>query len=137
MNQPLELTTMMYHYVRDPGDAVEAGSGIPGMSVKVFENQLDELARQHTLVTWPEVRMALQEERPLPGSPCLLTFDDGVLDHYFHVFKILQKRNLSGLFFALDRLEIEGLTLASQNSFFTGEVGAGWSSGSHLGEIRS
>ena len=37
MNHPLELTTMMYHYVRDPGDAVEAGSGIPGMSVKVFE----------------------------------------------------------------------------------------------------
>ena len=36
MNAPLEITVMMYHYVRDPGDEAEAGSGIPGMSVKAF-----------------------------------------------------------------------------------------------------
>ena len=31
--EPLELTAWMYHYVRDPGDAAEAGSGIPGLPV--------------------------------------------------------------------------------------------------------
>jgi peptidoglycan/xylan/chitin deacetylase (PgdA/CDA1 family) len=123
MKQPLELTTMMYHYVRDQGDAVEAGSGIPGMPVRVFENQLDELSRQHTFVTWPEVRLALQAEKPLPSSPCLLTFDDGVLDHYFHVFKILHRRNLSGLFFVLDRLENEGLTLPHKIHFLLAKLG--------------
>jgi peptidoglycan/xylan/chitin deacetylase (PgdA/CDA1 family) len=123
MKQPLELTTMMYHYVRDQGDDVEAGSGIPGMSVRVFENQLDELSRQHTFVTWPEVRMALLTEKPLPTSPCLLTFDDGVLDHYFHVFKILHKRNLSGLFFVLDRPENAGLTLPHKIHFLLAKLG--------------
>src|ERR1044071_5968261 len=99
MNGPLYVTVRMYHYIRDPGDAAEAGSGIPGMSVKTFETQLDELAARHTFVTWSDVRMALREEKPLPSSACLLTFDDGVCDHYFNAFRILHQRNLSGLFF--------------------------------------
>jgi hypothetical protein len=41
MNKTFDLKVMMYHYVRDPGDAAEAGSGIPGMSVRAFETQLD------------------------------------------------------------------------------------------------
>jgi peptidoglycan/xylan/chitin deacetylase (PgdA/CDA1 family) len=123
MKQPLELTVMMYHYIRDPGDSAEAGSGIPGMSTRAFETQLEELARQHTFVTWPEVRAALQNEKPLPSSACLLTFDDGVSDHYLNVFRILRDRHLSGLFFALDRCETEGLTLPHKIHFLLAKLG--------------
>jgi len=123
MNQPLDLTVMMYHYVRDPGDDAEAGSGIPGMSVRAFESQLDVLSQQHTFVTWPDVRMALQEHKPLPRSACLLTFDDGVLDHYINVFRILRDRNISGLFFVLDRLEADGLILAHKIHFLLARLG--------------
>jgi peptidoglycan/xylan/chitin deacetylase (PgdA/CDA1 family) len=123
MNRPLDLTVMMYHYVRDSGDAAEAGSGIPGMLVKRFEAQLDELSKDHTFVTWPDVRMALQEEKPLPRSACLLTFDDGVCDHYINVFKILHDRNLSGLFFILDRFEDDGLVLAHKIHFLLAKMG--------------
>ena len=123
MNHSLELTVMMYHYVRDRGDEVEAGSGIPGMSVQAFEAQLDELSRQHTFVTWPEVRMALQAAKPLPSSACLLTFDDGVRDHYFNAFKILHKRNLSGLFFVLNRCESKGFILAHKIHFLLAKLG--------------
>ena len=123
MNPPLNLTVMMYHYVRDPGDLAEAGSGIPGMSRKTFEAQLDELAKQHTFVTWPDVRAALHEQKPLPSSACLLTFDDGVCDHYLNAFKILRKRNLSGLFFVLDRCEEDGLILAHKIHFLLAKLG--------------
>ena len=123
MNHSLELTVMMYHYVRDRGDEAEAGSGIPGMSVQAFEAQLDELSRQHTFVTWPEVRMALQAAKPLPSSACLLTFDDGIRDHYFNAFKILHKRNLSGLFFVLDRCESKGFILAHKIHFLLAKLG--------------
>ena len=112
MNEPLELTVMMYHYIRDPGDAAEAGSGIPGMPVQTFEAQLDELTRRHTFVTWPDMRMALDGVKPLPASACVLTFDDGVCDHYLNAFQVLQSRNLSGLFFVMDRRESEGFILA-------------------------
>ena len=123
MKHPLELTVMMYHYVRDFGDEAEAGSGIPGMSAKAFEAQLDELSKQHIFVTWPQVRMAVQERRPLPGSACLLTFDDGVRDHYLNVFPILRARKISGLFFVLDRSEQHGFVLGHKIHFLLAKLG--------------
>ncbi|HJR80428.1 MAG TPA: polysaccharide deacetylase family protein [Anaerolineales bacterium] len=123
MNPPLELTVIMYHYIRDRGDTADNGSGIPGMPVHAFEAQLDELSRQHTFVTWQEVRMALQGERDLPKSACLLTFDDGLRDHYLNAFKVLQDRKLSGLFFVLDRLKEEGLVLGHKIHFLLAHLG--------------
>ena len=122
MNNPLELTVMMYHYVRDRGDEAEAGSGIPGMPVKAFESQLDDLSKQYTFVTWTDVQQAVQGLRPLASSACLLTFDDGVLDHYVNVFRILQSRKLSGLFFAMSRRENEGLTLPHKIHFLLAKL---------------
>ena len=123
MNQPLALTVMMYHYIRDPGDAAEAGSGILGMPVSAFDAQLDELAKRHRFVSWQDVRMALQEQKSLPDSACLLTFDDGLCDHYLNAFQILRSRNLSGLFFILDRSKAEGLALGHKIHFLLAALG--------------
>ena len=122
MRQPLDLTVMMYHYVRDRGDAAEAGSGISGMTTDVFEGQLDELEKQYVFVTWPDVSLALQGDQPLPRPACLLTFDDGVIDHYVNVFRILGRRELSGLFFALDRCESDELVLAHKIHFLLARI---------------
>lgn len=99
----LNLQVMMYHYVRDPGDAAEAGSGIPGLSKEKFCAQVDELARTHNMVGWNDVRGALVEQKALPERACLLTFDDGVCDHYLNVFPELARRNIAGLFFVMAR----------------------------------
>ncbi|HLO28401.1 MAG TPA: polysaccharide deacetylase family protein [Anaerolineales bacterium] len=123
MNQPLELTVMMYHYVRDPGDEAEAGSGIPGLPVRAFETQLDELSQKHTFVAWRDVCTALEGAQPLPDSACLLTFDDGVCDHYLNVFKILRTRKLSGLFFVLAHQEQDGLALGHKIHFLLTRLG--------------
>jgi peptidoglycan/xylan/chitin deacetylase (PgdA/CDA1 family) len=123
MSPALDLTVMMYHYIRDPGDAAEAGSGIPGMPVKMFEAQLDKLSKQHIFVSWPDVRLAVQEDRSLPSSACLLTFDDGVCDHYLNAFRILHQRNLSGLFFVMDRCESDGFILAHKIHFLLARLG--------------
>jgi peptidoglycan/xylan/chitin deacetylase (PgdA/CDA1 family) len=120
---PFDLTVIMYHYVRDPGDAAEAGSGIPGMPVAAFETQLDMLARWYEFVAWPAVRAHLLEERDLPPNACLLTFDDGVSDHYLNVFPRLRDRGLSGLFFALARPAGAGLTLPHQLHFLLAKLG--------------
>lgn len=124
MNPPLNLTVMMYHYVRDPGDEAEGGSGISGMPARAFGAQLDQLSRQYRFVSWPQVRSAVQENQPLPDSPCLLTFDDGVRDHYINVFRILRERNLSGLFFILDRTDEDGLILAHRIHFLLAKLAA-------------
>lgn len=117
MNHSLELTVMMYHYVRDPGDEAEAGSGIPGLPVRTFEAQLDALAQKHTFVSWPDVRQAIAKDKSLPNSPCLLTFDDGMRDHYLNVYRVLHRRGLSGLFFVMDRSDADGLTLGHKIHF--------------------
>jgi len=123
MNGPLELTVMMYHYVRDQGDTAERGSGISGMSVGDFTEQLDELAEQHTFISWSDVRATLEEGKSLPQSACLLTFDDGVCDHYFNVFKVLHARNISGLFFVIARRAGDGLVLAHKIHFLLAKLG--------------
>ena len=123
MKHPMDLTVMMYHYVRDPGDSAEADSGISGMSVRDFESQLDDLSQKHIFISWLDLRAALQGERSLPASPCLLTFDDGVRDHYLNVFRILRKRNLSGLFFVLNRIDTDGLVLAHKIHFLLAKLG--------------
>jgi peptidoglycan/xylan/chitin deacetylase (PgdA/CDA1 family) len=117
------LTVIMYHYVRNPGDRAEAGSGIRGLSVERFEAQLDALARKHEMIGWTDLAACLQGQKPLPPSACLLTFDDGLRDHYFNVFPALRARGLSGLFFALARAEGTGLALGHQIHFLLAALG--------------
>jgi peptidoglycan/xylan/chitin deacetylase (PgdA/CDA1 family) len=113
----------MYHYVRDPGDEAEAGSGVPGLPVAHFEAQLDELARRHEMIGWPDLRAGLSEEKSLPPNACLLTFDDGVRDHYLNVFPALRSRGLSGLFFALARGRGDGMALGHKIHFLLARLG--------------
>ena len=108
---PLELTVWMYHYVRDSGDEAEAGSGISGLPVAGFTEQLDEMAQHNAMLSWPDVRAALLEGRRLPADGTLLTFDDGVRDHYLNVYPLLKARGLSGLCFGLARTPEAGLAL--------------------------
>jgi peptidoglycan/xylan/chitin deacetylase (PgdA/CDA1 family) len=123
MKEPFALTVMMYHYIRDPGDTADSGSRITGMAVSAFEAQLDELTKQHTLVSWGDLRRALQGQSVLPTSPCLLTFDDGIRDHYLNAFRMLRSRNLSGLFFILDRSKEDGLVLGHKIHFLLAALG--------------
>src|SRR5574341_564236 len=120
---PFSLTVMMYHYVRDPGDEAEAGSGIPGLPVARFKAQLDELARRYEMIGWPELRAGLAGEKLLPPNACLLTFDDGLRDHHLNVFPVLRSRGLSGLFFALARRLGDGLALGHKIHFLLARLG--------------
>lgn len=123
LTKPFSLTVLMYHYVRDPGDQAEAGSGIAGLPVAQFEAQLDQMSQRHTMITWLDLQTYLLGHNSLPANACLLTFDDGVSDHYLNVFPILQRRGLSGLFFALARSPGMGLTLAHKIHFLLARLG--------------
>jgi peptidoglycan/xylan/chitin deacetylase (PgdA/CDA1 family) len=120
---PFDLTVMMYHYVRDPGDQADRNSGIPGMPVSTFEAQLDFLSENYKLISWPRLREFLAHASPLPARACLLTFDDGVVDHYVNVYPALKRRELSGLFFALARSDGMPLTLAHKIHFLLARLG--------------
>ena len=88
---------VMYHYVRDA--ASTAFPGIRALSPERFERQLDWLQANYEIVDLARLDAALNGGSPLPPASALLTFDDGLVDHYEAVFPILRDRGLSGVFF--------------------------------------
>jgi len=91
------LTIIMYHYVRDL--ARSHYPAIKGLDTAKFEGQLDYIADRYAVVSLAEVRAAAKGEKPLPENACLLSFDDGFIDHYKTVFPRLQRRGWTGCFF--------------------------------------
>jgi peptidoglycan/xylan/chitin deacetylase (PgdA/CDA1 family) len=92
-----QLTIVMYHYVR-PLQRTRFPS-IKGLDVALFDEQLEYLGRQYSVVSMEAVLDALDGSAELPANPALLTFDDGYLDHYTYVFPRLAARGWSGAFY--------------------------------------
>jgi len=92
------LTIVMYHYVRDlPRTRYPR---IKGRTIEEFEKQLDHIEGEYTVTTTRAVIESLRPGgRPLPPRACLLTFDDGFIDHYDVVFPRLVARGLSASFY--------------------------------------
>ena len=88
---------VMYHYVRDV--AATPFPGIRALSPDAFARQLDWLQTNFEIVDLDRVDAALNGGPPLPPDSALLTFDDGLIDHYEVVFPTLRARGLSGVFF--------------------------------------
>ena len=91
------LTVVMYHYV---SDLVRTRfPAIKGMRLEHFEGQLEYLTKHYTICDVREVLAAIRGETTLPRNACLLTFDDGFLDHYTAVFPRLDDRGVPAVFF--------------------------------------
>lgn len=82
----------MYHYVRPIADS--RYPRIRGLELHDFEGQLDYIQTHYNVVSMEEVLSG-----HMPSMPLLLTFDDGYLDHYEHVFPALKRRGMHGVFF--------------------------------------
>ena len=92
------LTIVMYHYVRDL-----AGSRYPGLralALEKFEGQLDYITRHYRVCSVRDVVAAAQGRCRLPPNACLLTFDDGFLDHFTTVLPRLLARGFPAGFYA-------------------------------------
>ena len=64
-----------------------------------FDGQLDYITRHYRVCDTRAVLAAARGEGPLPPNACLLTFDDGLLDHFTTVFPRLVERGLPGSFY--------------------------------------
>ncbi|MGH9658286.1 MAG: polysaccharide deacetylase family protein, partial [Bryobacteraceae bacterium] len=72
---------------------------IKGMLVEHFDGQLDYLTKHYTICDVREVLAAIRGEAKLPTNACLLTFDDGFLEHFTVVLPRLDERRLPAVFF--------------------------------------
>jgi peptidoglycan/xylan/chitin deacetylase (PgdA/CDA1 family) len=119
---PLDgLVTVMWHYVRTADDLPRVGA--TWVDPATLADQLDAIARQRTVVSWPEVAEALHGGRPLPPDAALLTFDDGLADLARTVAPLLVARGWRGIFFVLARDPGEPLTVGHAIHILLAELG--------------
>ena len=76
----------MYHYVRD-------GARVHARTSAELEAQVEHVAANYTVVDLATVR-----SRKWPDDACLLTFDDGLVEHLEVVAPALRRRGLTGVF---------------------------------------
>lgn len=88
------FTVIMYHYVREEYN----GSGIFGMTPASFEEQIIYLKENYEILHPNIFFEYLYKKSSFPDNPCVLTFDDGLIDHYKYVLPILLKYDLYGIF---------------------------------------
>jgi peptidoglycan/xylan/chitin deacetylase (PgdA/CDA1 family) len=97
MNRSLHV--VVYHYVRDlPNTSFPR---IKGMLSSDFRQQLAALQNQYEMATLESSLDFLQGVYMPPRDLCLLTFDDGLKDHYLEVTPILVDHDVQGLFFVI------------------------------------
>jgi peptidoglycan/xylan/chitin deacetylase (PgdA/CDA1 family) len=91
------LTIVVYHYVRDVSRT--RYRGLKALSVAGFEGQLDYITKYYSVCATRDVIAAVRGNGQLPPNACLLTFDDGFLDHFTVVFPRLMDRGLVASFY--------------------------------------
>lgn len=85
----------MYHYVRPDSKNLP---WLKYLSLDNFRRQLDYFQERFDLITLSRFDEAISSFDP-PENGLVLTFDDGLSDHYEFVFPELQKRGLWGIFY--------------------------------------
>lgn len=93
----VKCTVIMYHYVRNMHETLFPD--IKGLRVKNFIFQLDYIMGNYTVISLEEYVDFLVSDKRIPNNSCILTFDDGLKDHYHDVFPILKSKGFSACFF--------------------------------------
>src|SRR6266850_5047152 len=93
------LNVVMYHYVRDlPGTRFPR---IKGLMADDFRRQVAWLNERYEMATLESALALLAGSYQPKRDLCLLTFDDGLKDHYTEVLPLLAELRIEGLFFII------------------------------------
>ena len=88
------MKAVMYHYVREEDEQFPL---FKFLHVEDFKKQLDYFSENFTILHPNTLKESILTGREADGV--ILTFDDGVKDHYNFVFPELMKRRLSAIFY--------------------------------------
>jgi peptidoglycan/xylan/chitin deacetylase (PgdA/CDA1 family) len=98
-----------YHYVRPIKNS--NFSEINGIELFDFEKQIKFFKSKFTFITYNDLIQSINFGKQLPENSILLTFDDGLKEHYDYVFPILKKYDVKGLFFPTAKPIVEKIVL--------------------------
>ncbi len=90
------MKAIMYHYVRD---RVQNLPYFRYLHIDEFCKQLDYFQSNFYFPSRAEFLDIVKGVKPVPENGIILTFDDGLKDHYDYAYKELKKRGLWGIFY--------------------------------------
>lgn len=90
------MKAIMYHYVRNHDPKLPY---LHYLHIDDFKKQLDFLSEKYTFLTQKEFSQCIASGITKDGV--VLTFDDGLKDHFSFVLPELQKRKLWGIFYVI------------------------------------
>lgn len=110
------LHVVMYHYVRDlPRTSFPK---IKGMHTRDFSAQVTAMKGQYEMATLESALAFVSGVYEPKKDLCLLTFDDGLKEHYAEVTPLLRDAGIQGLFFVIsDCLEQRHVASVHMNHF--------------------
>jgi peptidoglycan/xylan/chitin deacetylase (PgdA/CDA1 family) len=116
------LHVVTYHYVRDlPRTEFPA---IKGLLLSSFHEQIEKLAASYEMASLESCLAFLRGEYVPTRDLCLLTFDDGLKEHFAEVTPALEERGIQGVFFVITSCIEEGVVApVHMNHFLTARLG--------------
>jgi peptidoglycan/xylan/chitin deacetylase (PgdA/CDA1 family) len=97
--------------------------GIAACSTADFEGQIQHLLRHYEPVEPDALLESVRTGSPLPDG-FVLTFDDGVCDHWNNVLPVLERYGLHGIFAPIGLPYLEGkVPFVQKNQFVRGTLG--------------
>jgi len=99
---------IMYHYVRSLQNT--AYPKIKGLETSRFQNQLNYFNNNFEFGDFSDVFNSLYKNTEIQNK-IILTFDDGLKDHFTTVYPILKKMNIKGYFFPPSKPVEENIVL--------------------------
>jgi peptidoglycan/xylan/chitin deacetylase (PgdA/CDA1 family) len=117
-----QLHVVMYHYVRDlPRTRFPH---LKGMLIDDFRAQVDELIARYEMASLETALAFLRGDYRATRDLCLLTFDDGLQEHWATVTPLLAERGVQGLFFIITAaLEERRVAAVHMNHFLMATLG--------------
>ncbi|GAG29378.1 unnamed protein product, partial [marine sediment metagenome] len=92
-----ECIIVPYHYVHNP---TKDFPRVYTKTIEDFEDQIKYLSEKYKIISLKDYVSFLNgKKKKIPSKTCILTFDDGLVDHYKNVLPILKKLNLPATFF--------------------------------------
>lgn len=104
------------------------------LDCELFRRQLAFLAQTKRVISYEEAITRLQSAHPLPERAFVLTFDDGYVDFYTHVFPLLQQFQLPATLFVTTGFVEEDVPYPILNHRMTGVHPVNWEM---LGEMAA
>jgi peptidoglycan/xylan/chitin deacetylase (PgdA/CDA1 family) len=98
----VRVPVLMYHHIRAFRSNDTSRERAFVVTPEAFEAQLKDLVQKgFSFITPDELDAAIKGEGELPSNPVLLTFDDGLREHYTVVLPLLKKYQAKATYFII------------------------------------